>query len=238
MLFFEDLIKLSEISNMEDWFIVLRQLSEKIGYSQVLFALKPGIEADNKDATIISNYPERWRSRYDEHHYADIDPVVSHSFKSSLPLIWTEEIYTSTPALEFLEEASSHDMRQGVTLPIHSPQAQVGMLSLKWDSTHKTQYLEHVQVTLPYAMALRDFALQSAIHHLTKEHQPVTHLTKRELEVIKWSAAGKTTWEISIILSCSYAAIDFHFRNIRKKFKVNTRHQAIIKAHQLKLISL
>ncbi|WLG85683.1 LuxR family transcriptional regulator [Pseudomonas cucumis] len=237
MLFFEELIKLSEISNLEEWFKTLKQLSEKLGYSQLLFGLKPGLDTHNKSATILSNYPEKWRKTYDDKNYADIDPVVSHSFKSNLPLIWKEEIYTGTRELEFLEEASSYDLLQGVTLPMHGSQGQAGMLSLKWDSTHKTDYQEHVQVTLPYAIALRDFALESAIGILAKENQSKIHLTKRELEVIKWSAAGKTTWEISIILACSYAAIDFHFRNIRKKFKVNTRRQAIIKAIQLKLIT-
>jgi LuxR family quorum-sensing transcriptional regulator LasR len=39
-----------------------------------------------------------------------------------------------------------------------------------------------------------------------------------------------------VVCKCTEATINFHFSNIRKKFKVNTRQQAIVKAMQLGLI--
>ena len=40
-----------------------------------------------------------------------------------------------------------------------------------------------------------------------------------------------------MILGCSEATVNFHISNIRFKFKVNTRQQAIVKAISLGLIN-
>lgn len=63
-------------------------------------------------------------------------------------------------------------------------------------------------------------------------------LTPKEMEVLTWGAHGKTSYEISIILDCSEAAINFHFGNIRRKFDVHTRTAALLKASVLGIIAL
>ena len=55
-------------------------------------------------------------------------------------------------------------------------------------------------------------------------------LTPRELECIKWIMCGKSSWEIAKILYCAEGTINFHVANLMKKFKVNTRQQAVVKA--------
>ncbi|WP_081668093.1 response regulator transcription factor [Metapseudomonas resinovorans] len=52
-------------------------------------------------------------------------------------------------------------------------------------------------------------------------------LTKRELEILHWGAQGKTSWEISKILGCSEANVNFHFSRIRRKLNVSSRAEAI-----------
>jgi LuxR family quorum-sensing transcriptional regulator LasR len=61
-------------------------------------------------------------------------------------------------------------------------------------------------------------------------------LTRRELEVLKWVMAGKSSWEISRITNCSEATVNFHMANVRQKFNVNTRQQAVVKAISLGMI--
>ncbi|WP_283939054.1 LuxR family transcriptional regulator [Pseudomonas sp. T1.Ur] len=61
----------------------------------------------------------------------------------------------------------------------------------------------------------------------TESDQPQTVLlTKREKEFLQWSEAGKSSWEISMIVDCSEANVNYHFNNIRKKFGVSSRHLA------------
>ncbi|MNV88838.1 Transcriptional activator protein LasR [compost metagenome] len=61
-------------------------------------------------------------------------------------------------------------------------------------------------------------------------------LTRREDECLHWAAAGKTSWEISRILSCSEATVNFHFRNIIHKLGTSNRRQAVVRALSLGLI--
>jgi diguanylate cyclase (GGDEF)-like protein len=61
-------------------------------------------------------------------------------------------------------------------------------------------------------------------------------LTPRELECLQWSAIGKSSWEISGILAISESAVNFHMANIRSKFGVNSRRQAVAQAIQYGLI--
>lgn len=62
-------------------------------------------------------------------------------------------------------------------------------------------------------------------------------LTRKETEVLQWSAAGKSSWEISRIINCSEAGVNYHFSNIRRKFGVSSRWTAVFKALELGLIT-
>jgi LuxR family quorum-sensing transcriptional regulator LasR len=59
----------------------------------------------------------------------------------------------------------------------------------------------------------------------SKQHQAI-RLTNREKEFLQWSEAGKSSWEIAMIVDCSEANVNYHFNNIRRKFGVSSRHLA------------
>ncbi|MGS0825364.1 helix-turn-helix domain-containing protein [Shewanella sp. 0m-8] len=54
-------------------------------------------------------------------------------------------------------------------------------------------------------------------------------ITKREQECIKWASEGKTSWEISQILTISKSTVDFHLANCIEKTGSTNRQQAIVK---------
>lgn len=234
----EELNDLLYSESLEELFLTAKCLADRIGFPQTLFALKPTLDSKNKNAIIISNYAEVWRTKYDSEQYAEVDPVVTHSFRSILPIIWDPGIYKNQSARDFYEEASAYGLNQGATFPMRGTKGQIGMLSLKWHGTENARYKEKISKVLPNAIILRDFVLESATKIIGSSNPENIRLTKRELEVLKWSAAGKTTWETSVILAMSTDAIEFHFKNIRKKFKVSSRKMAIIKAIQINLLSI
>ena len=61
-------------------------------------------------------------------------------------------------------------------------------------------------------------------------------LTDREVETLTWSARGKTSDEIAVILGLSKRTVDFHIDNARAKLGVSTRIQAVVKAVAGRLI--
>nr|WP_043302627.1 LuxR family transcriptional regulator [Pseudomonas sp. GM55] len=61
-------------------------------------------------------------------------------------------------------------------------------------------------------------------------------LTAREKEVLQWTAAGKSSWEIARIVDCTEAGVNYHFCNIRRKFGVRSRWIAMVMALEQGLI--
>ncbi len=61
-------------------------------------------------------------------------------------------------------------------------------------------------------------------------------LNEREIETLTWSARGKTSDEIALILGLSKRTVDFHIDNARIKLEVATRTQAVVKAVTGRLI--
>lgn len=67
------------------------------------------------------------------------------------------------------------------------------------------------------------------------EHGP---LSPRELEILFWSAKGKTYWEIARILGISYASVQSRINTLKLKLNsVNTTH-AVARGYELGLIVL
>lgn len=62
-------------------------------------------------------------------------------------------------------------------------------------------------------------------------------LTPREIETLSWVAAGKSYWEIAIILGITERTVRFFMSNARRKLNVVTNPQAVAEALWRKLIS-
>ena len=60
--------------------------------------------------------------------------------------------------------------------------------------------------------------------------------SKRELEILKWTAEGKTSAEISMILSISENTVNFHQKNMQKKFSAPNKTQIACYAAAIGLI--
>ncbi|VVE36697.1 helix-turn-helix transcriptional regulator [Pandoraea horticolens] len=111
------------------------------------------------------------------------------------------------------------------------------MLSLASSEDFTARTKRDLSLRLPALTLLRDVAIESAQEHIAGHLEIVVpKLTKREKECLKWMASGKSTWEMSQILSCSEATINFHMMNIRSKFGVFSRVAVVFKAARIGLL--
>lgn len=56
------------------------------------------------------------------------------------------------------------------------------------------------------------------------------NLTNREMEVLSWIASGKSDWQIGQILKISQKTVNYHVENVKRKYGVATRVQAVVEA--------
>jgi LuxR family quorum-sensing transcriptional regulator LasR len=233
-----ELDELMHSDNASDWGKALFALGRDYGFDKVLFAMSGSRHARLDNAFVQTNYPAKWRERYDAERMAYIDPIISHCLQSTLPLIWPSDLFRTQAQRLLYDDARSHGLRAGATFPIHGPNGEFGILSFAVDQDADPAWTRAVTALLPDLALVRDYAFASAVRFCPPVAQEAApRLTPRELEVLNWVMVGKSSWEISKITSCSEATVNFHMGNIRQKFNVNTRQQAVVRAISLGLIT-
>ena len=181
--FLEQMSPILDAPDESAWFGAVSNLAEKWGFNQVFVAilLRPGSRFE--DAFIRSTYAPSWRRIYDDRKLSNIDPVVSHCSTRSAPLAWSQELFDTAPAPQqaMFEEARSHGLRVGVTLPIHGPNQLWGGLSFVTDRTPTGDFWRQVNTVLPNLVLLRDLVQDTGQRHLNARAQPlIPQLAPRE----------------------------------------------------------
>lgn len=236
------LVQLMETQDSGGWSQVLFGLARQLGFDQVLYGMVGSRHAQFERAFLRSNYSSAWRERYDAERLAYVDPTVDHCLSSTLPIVWEPAIFDGPEGSALYEEACAYGIRTGVTLPVHGPNGEFGVLSFASDAPAGREFSRSIAHVMPALTLVRDYAFASAVRFLgganhAASGEAAPRLTRRELEVLNWVMAGKSSWEISKITNCSEATVNFHLANVRQKFNVNTRQQAVVKAISLGLIS-
>ncbi len=232
------LITLLKSSSEASWQASLFSLARSQGFNQVLYGAVGSKHAKLENAFLHSNYDDAWRRTYDADKLHYVDPTVTHCITSSVPIVWEPETF-STPAQRALyEEACGFGIRSGITFPIHGPSGEFGVVSFASDALPSSDFDDNIVNLMPALSLIRDYAFESSLKfiHAQNQAEPAPRLTKRELEVLNWVMVGKSSWEISKITVCSEATVNFHIGNIRQKFNVNTRQQALVKAISLGIL--
>lgn len=237
---FEKLSGLLECTTENAWRDTVFSLGKGLGFDQTLLAIFPDREApiEASFAFLHSNYSSSWRTKYDDEALGYVDPTVTHCLTKTTPLIWSPDLFSSRRQQEMYEEACSYNLRSGITLPIHGPNGEVGILCFVSDDKAGKDFKQHAYEKMPEVSCLRDFIFESSTQFRREPAilQQRPELTRCELECLKWSAVGKTSWETAKILLCTEATINFHFSNIRRKMNVTSRRQAVVKAIRLGMI--
>jgi len=229
---------LLECSTETEWLETLLQLGSEHGYEKTLLAVLPDRVTLLEDAFVRSNYPAQWRSTYDSTKLFNIDPTVAHCVMRSTPLIWEAKMFSSKSQKGMYEEACSYGIRSGLTLPFHGANGELGILCFVSDVQPGIRFRNEALRNIPALSLLRDFAFEAAL----KFAQPslltgvFPAVTRRELECLKWSASGRSSWEIGLILHCSERTVNFHLGNLRSKFNATSSRQAVVKAIRMGLI--
>ena len=221
------------------WQSSLVTLARSQGFDQVLYAAVGSKHAKLENAFLYSNYSSEWRARYDAEKLAYVDPTVAHCIGSSVPIIWEPDTFCSPAQRNLYEEACGHGIRSGITFPVHGPCGEFGVVSFATDAKANGAFDDSIIHLMPALSLIRDYAFESSLKFINAQNhaEPAPRLTKRELEVLNWVMVGKSSWEISKITVCSEATVNFHIGNIRQKFNVNTRQQALVKAISLGILT-
>jgi DNA-binding CsgD family transcriptional regulator len=193
-----------------------------------------------EDVIFLTNVPVGWTDHYLEENYQDDDPIIKECLTQRLPVSWTEKRKAQTRSSReaaVLADAFDFGIRRGFTVPIHGPAGELGIMSLYSDLSDR-EFLKSTDVGRyeihTVSMYLHD-AIQKALAVNEDIPKPIP-LTEREVEILQWTAIGKTAWEIGSILKISERTVNFHLQNLMGKLGVHNKTHAAAKAMSFGLI--
>lgn len=166
------------------------------------------------------------------------DPVMQHCRRHSVPIIWDQSTYTSQGLGDLWEEQARFGYCTGIAMALHLPEGRHFVLGVERDQplpddgAELTRLVADLQLFAVYA---QDAALRVLSPSAKDVNRP--NLTPRELEALRWTMEGKTAWEVGAILGISERTAVLHVNNAMHKLDCASKHQAVLKALRLGLIS-
>lgn len=223
---------------IDEHFAYIEKKTKKLGINYTSFGSfdTPMPTIEGKAPAVILNYPTEWVRHYFRLGLQEIDPVVKFAPNARKPFLWADfsngQVLTPRQ-ISFMQDASAVGMRHGLCVPIRGPFGEASVMSFVTDSAEPLHDPDIIRVLTSLA---HDFYVQQMAR--TREGRPkhAELLSSRELEILKWISQGKSSWDISKIISISENTVNFHVKRIMAKLDTNQRITAIIKAHRLGLI--
>ena len=212
----------------------LVDIARRLGFDYCAYGVRPALPLTRQRIVMFNNYPSEWQGQYARENYLAVDPTVLHGLRSPLPVIWTDEFFSA--ARPFWEEARMHGLRYGWAQPCRDAYGTLGMFTVA-RSHDELSDLEMQEKNFKLAW-LTQIAHISMTRVLVKKLIPEAsvRLSMRESSVIRWTAEGKTTAEISEIMGLSVRTVTFHIGNVVKKLNASNKTAAAVRAAVLGLL--
>ncbi len=216
---------------------ILKELASivgQLGFEYCSYVLRVPFPIASPKVTWSSTYPAKWLEHYFSHHYLETDPLIKRAAREFIPVVWASSESDGEPA--FWEEARAHGVQHGWALATHGKFMVTGMLSLA-RSHDKVSALElsDIEPKLVW-LAHATHGFISAIETKDMASALDCRLTDRELEILRWSAGGKTADEIGTILNISARTVTFHITSTLAKLNATNKTQAVTKAFLLNIL--
>lgn len=229
---FHDLMQtFTDAKTVDDISVLCKKHSKALGFDNFIYALRVPTYFSDSKLVLIDGYPATWVDHYFERSYQSVDPVMAYCAKHIVPIQWQDlKPVTDGLGLRMMNEAGDFGLKSGITMPVHSPRGEMGILSLTVNQLPKTAH-EITGAALPYIQIFAGY-LHEAVRRVFDlvEDPEAPKLTNREQECLRWVADGKTSWEIAHMLNVSERTVNFHLNNVMSKLDVCSRQHAVGKA--------
>ncbi len=223
---------------------VLMDTVGEFGFTQVLYAYLPiPPQLPNGDwlplKLNVRNFPKGWEDGWNR--FMKVDPYYRACFQGTLPIDWTR-VQANGNLAAVQREACSYlndfGLSHGITVPAHLPFGRFAVMSaivdrqdIDWNTMFESVREPLFRLMHTFTKSILDMKFENQIDTVR-----FSKLTSRELECMKWAAAGKTSEETSIILGRSIETVRLHIKNAITKLEATNRSQAVAIAVRLGLI--
>lgn len=157
------------------------------------------------------------------------DPVMAKLMKVPTPIIYDQSTYVTAGAGELWEAQAPFGYKTGIAVKLHLPGDKHFLLGVDREDPlppsgpERMRVIGALQLLAVHTVTVADRLLSP------KLTCSLPHLTNREMDVLTWTARGKTAWEVAALLRLGEKTVNFHLRNVMLKLGVKSKHHAVLK---------
>jgi LuxR family quorum sensing-dependent transcriptional regulator len=235
---FDTIEKIRRTKSPKELMAVLAHAGEQFGFAKACaIATIPQPRLNFADYCYAERWPAGWHERYLERNYFDRDPVNKRLRKSDKPFAWHELAVANgrkKGGPPVMNEAADFELRYGFNVPIRSSKGKLASVVFAGDRFDLAWEDRPVLLLIAIYAHERIRELMGVRPLHPDQRSP---LTPREIEVLKWTAEGKTSQDIADILSVALPTVQTHIANLCRKLDVVTRAQATARAIRWGILS-
>lgn len=206
--------------------VVLQRAVEPIGFTASAAGAFVPARRGAQSVFFFQNWPTDWLELYQRENFVNHDFTVAEARTVIAPFFWSEVLARRKLTLReqrVIDMAFDRGWTDGFNVPFHGPGGYFGLLVLAGHPSSLSIELRQHLILLALSAHERCRALTPGLSVLELEAK----LTSRELECLRWVAAGLSDAQTGKQLGLSSRTVKDYLDNARRKIDAQTRAQAI-----------
>lgn len=222
---------------------LVRGMLHAIGFEWLAYGTTVQMRGMSVPRSFFTSYAHpAWTQRYFRERYHELDPRHQDAPCSSLPLVWdlhdvdasTQTRVSMGKARRFLDDFRDSGIRSGVFFSLASPvhPNERTVISLMSSSPSRRWIVESVLgQALTLGLSMHEF-LSRHVQPELPQSSGVTPLSSLQRDILDCLIRGQSDKEIASRLQLSLHKVDYHLRQLRRRFSVRNRVQLVNAAVQ------
>ncbi|MEQ9495761.1 MAG: LuxR C-terminal-related transcriptional regulator [Deltaproteobacteria bacterium] len=203
---------------------------EHLGFDRVIYTFR---RDDGSASRTRSTMPDWWTAMYADRELVDVDPFFTRCCNDFESMVTGSAYLMGYPFLsdedrELVDTADAAGFTSGFAVPMDVVgRPWVGGWNIGGDLPRREaeRYFPTLRSQLRVALAFAHERIRRTV-----SPPESARITPRERECLQWLAAGDQLKQIAMRLGISYATVEFHLRNARRRLGAITREQALARA--------
>jgi DNA-binding CsgD family transcriptional regulator len=223
--------RLRSVTSESELFSLMDAICNELGFRYFALIHHADLRRPRRGLINVNNYPLVWADHFIEQQLYQTDPVVHACFHTCTAFRWSELsrlIYLNATHREILNRAAHEGLADGITIPGSVIGERGGSCSLGGPRNARVIERGFLVGQLVGAFAFEAARRIANGHAGEMPLRPV--LSRRQRQCTVLAGQGKKDLAIAHALDVSYRTVVNHLDAARKRYRVPTREQLIIRA--------
>ena len=191
-----------------------------------------------REFQIVNNAPEAYLETFRDRRYTIIDPVLQHCKHSSSPFVWSKRDYSTSLTRPLWEGQEPFGYRSGLAIGMHFARGKHFVFGANW-AKDRCEDVPHFKAIAEDLLSFAEHA-QAAAFELALptplDQKNAGSLAKVELEALRRTMDGMTSWEVADRMSISERHVTLMLQRAMQKLGCSSKYEAALRAIRLGLI--